>query len=274
MPLRTLPINEADLTFQDEGEGPPVILLHGFLGDWRTWRRQVEALSGRFRVLSLSQRYYYPNRWPDDGAGFGPAVHARDVAALIRALAIAPAHLVGHSYGGGVATLVALNDPSLVRTLILAEPALASVAASEPQMPALMAEFAQSRQLAYEQWQKGEKARAVEEHLRYVFGAEALERVRAEHYAVMEQNGPVIAAGYRPRPAPPPITAEQIASLRMPTLLIDGSASRPHFRVTCDKLATCFPNVERVTLQGASHALAMELPGAFNEAVLRFLDGK
>jgi non-heme chloroperoxidase len=86
----------------------------------------------------------------------------------------------------------------------------------------------------------------------------------------MAENGPVIAAGYRPRPPAPPVTREQIQALHMPTLLIDGSKTKPIFRITCEVLASCLPAVERVTLEGASHALAMEVPGPFNEAVLRW----
>jgi non-heme chloroperoxidase len=60
----------------------------------------------------------------------------------------------------------------------------------------------------------------------------------------------------------------------MPTLLIDGSKTKPIFRITCEVLAFCLPAVERVTMEGASHALAMEVPGPFNEAVLRWLADK
>jgi hypothetical protein len=70
----------------------------------------------------------------------------------------------------------------------------------------------------------------------------------------------VIAAGYR---QPPAITREHIESIRLPTLLIDGSASKPIFRNTCDILGPCFPIAKRVTLLGASHALGMEVPGPF-----------
>lgn len=70
MNRRSIEINGAELTYLEAGVGPPVILINGLLGDYRSWRRQVDVLHPNYRVLALSQRYYWPNKWPDDGAGF------------------------------------------------------------------------------------------------------------------------------------------------------------------------------------------------------------
>ena len=86
MPLRTLEANGAEVSVSDSGAGDPIVLLHGLLGGHRTWQRQVDAFALTHRVLALSPRYYHPNRWPDDGAGFGVPRHAADVAALAREL--------------------------------------------------------------------------------------------------------------------------------------------------------------------------------------------
>ena len=102
------------------GRWPSVILINGLLGDYRSWSRPIEALCATHRVLALSQRYYWPNKWPDDGVGFGVARHAADLEAVLRKLALPPVHLVDHSYGGGVAAQFAAEHPSLVRSLVLA----------------------------------------------------------------------------------------------------------------------------------------------------------
>jgi len=75
MNRRSIEINGAELTYLEAGVGPPVILINGLLGDYRSWRRQVDVLRPNYRVLALSQRYYWPNKRPDDGAGFGVATH-------------------------------------------------------------------------------------------------------------------------------------------------------------------------------------------------------
>jgi non-heme chloroperoxidase len=271
MSVQTVEINGAEVTFLEEGAGDPVVLLSGLLGDYRVWRRQIDALRSKYRVIAVSQRYYWPNRWPDDGTGFGVGSHVADLAALLRQLRLPPVHLVGHSYGGGVVGAFAVEHPSLVRTLVLAEPALVSVAADAPEMPRLMAEFGENRKIVFDEWQKGHQAKAVEEQLLFVFGIETLNRIRDEHFDMLLENGAIIGAALRVRPPPAPFTPEKVQRLTMPVLLIEGEVTKLIFRVTCEKLANLLPNVERTIIPGASHALYMEAPRPFSEAVLRFL---
>jgi non-heme chloroperoxidase len=139
--IKHLKINGAEVTYREEGAGVPVVLLNGMLGDYRGWQRQVDALSPQYRVLALSQRYFPPNKWPDDGAGWGPVNHVADLTVLLRQLGLPPVHLVGHSYGGAVAPRLAAEHPQLVRSLILGEPGLQNLALDHPAMPGLLNEF-------------------------------------------------------------------------------------------------------------------------------------
>ena len=88
MAIKHLEINGAELTYREEGNGVPVVLLNGLLRDFRGWHHQIDALSSKYHVMALSQRYFPPNKWPDDGAGFGPATHATDLATLLRQLGL------------------------------------------------------------------------------------------------------------------------------------------------------------------------------------------
>ena len=58
----------------------------------------------------------------------------------------------------------------------------------------------------------------------------------------------------------------------MPVLLIEGAGTKPIFRITCEKLASYLPDVQRSSFADTSHALCLELPGPFNEATLQFLN--
>ena len=98
MVSRSLKINGAELSYIEAGAGPPVVLVNGLLADQRSWRRQIEALSPKYRVFALSPRYYRPNKWPDDGAGFTVATFVADLAALLRKLDLQSVHLLGHSF--------------------------------------------------------------------------------------------------------------------------------------------------------------------------------
>lgn len=100
----------------DRGTGPPVLLLHGQPGDGASWRRVVDRLAPRHRVLA-------PDR-PGYGAttleAAGMAENAERMAELLRNREAAPAVVVGHSWSGGVAVLLAARYPDLVRALVLA----------------------------------------------------------------------------------------------------------------------------------------------------------
>src|SRR5262249_21262180 len=85
------------LHYIELGQGIPVVLVHGTLEDYRTWDGQLEALSKGYRLISYSRRYHYPNEWTKDSTDFSVTIHARDLAAFIKALNLPPVHLIGHS---------------------------------------------------------------------------------------------------------------------------------------------------------------------------------
>ncbi|HET8541688.1 MAG TPA: alpha/beta hydrolase [Anaeromyxobacter sp.] len=115
-----------ELAYADAGAGSPIVLIHGAWGDLRTYSRAIPVLSAGHRLIVPSLRYHWPNPWPssDDEAyaQYTVETHARDVAALIERLGIAPVDLVGHSYGGNVAAVLALSRPELVRRRSMSAP--------------------------------------------------------------------------------------------------------------------------------------------------------
>src|SRR5580693_2778199 len=114
----------ARLAYEVTGDGPPVVLVHGFGLDLRMWDPQVEPLAARFRVVRYDCRGF--------GASgpFDPAVpytHAGDLVALLDHLAIGDAALVGLSFGGRVVLQAALAAPARVRGLALLDAVLDGV---------------------------------------------------------------------------------------------------------------------------------------------------
>ena len=100
------------------GDGPAVVLLHGYVGDGATtWQRQLNALSDEFRMVA----------WDAPGAGastdppesFGMAGYADCLAGFIAALGVEAPHLVGLSFGGALALAVAARYPGLARSLVV-----------------------------------------------------------------------------------------------------------------------------------------------------------
>src|SRR5690242_4669945 len=109
------------LRYLDAGEGPPVVLLHGFTGDAADWDAQRTALADRYRLLVPELHGHGATRAPDGMEGWTIPGIAGDIAALLRRLQLAPAHLAGHSLGGFVALELALRESELFRSLVLVD---------------------------------------------------------------------------------------------------------------------------------------------------------
>ena len=100
-----------------EGEGPLVVLLHGFPETSRAWRKQIPALADHFRVVAADMRGYGGSDKPKGIAAYRTSVIADDIVALVHALDAEHAHVVGHDWGGGVAWTLAMEHPEMVERL-------------------------------------------------------------------------------------------------------------------------------------------------------------
>lgn len=100
-----------------QGEGPLVVLLHGFPQFWYAWRHQIPALATRFRVVVPDLRGYGDSDKPPNVSDYAIDKLARDVVEMIRACGAERAHVVGHDWGGGIAWTVAMRHPEVVDRL-------------------------------------------------------------------------------------------------------------------------------------------------------------
>ena len=109
---RIVDIGEVRLHCAEMGQGPLVLLLHGFPECWVTWRNQMPALAAAgFRVVAPDLRGYGKSDKPPDLDAYRIEVLARDVARLVEALGAERAHVVGHDWGGAAAWFFAMWHP-------------------------------------------------------------------------------------------------------------------------------------------------------------------
>lgn len=101
------------------GEGPLVVMVHGFPDFWYSWRHQMEALSERFQVVAIDQRGYNLSDKPAGVESYDMRLLVGDVAAVIRHLGRDSATIVGHDWGGMVAWQFAMNLPQMTDNLIV-----------------------------------------------------------------------------------------------------------------------------------------------------------
>lgn len=117
MDVSHIDIDGLSIAYRERGTGPPLVLLHGWPVDGREWRRQLEDLSDRHRVVA----------WDAPGAGRSSdppsdwrlADWAAILARFVEALELGPAHVAGLSFGSGLALALYRDHPALVRSLIL-----------------------------------------------------------------------------------------------------------------------------------------------------------
>ena len=99
------------LYYEEAGEGTPVVFVHEYAGDWRSFEPQMRHFARLHRCVTYSQRGYPPSDVPKEAARYGQDIARDDVLALMDALKIDKAHVVGHSMGAYTALHVGINAP-------------------------------------------------------------------------------------------------------------------------------------------------------------------
>ncbi len=100
-----------NLYYEEVGAGTPVVFVHEFAGDYRTWEPQMRYFARSHRCVTFSQRGYPPSDIPNDPASYGQDIMRGDVIAVMNALGINKAHVVGHSMGAYGALHVGIRHP-------------------------------------------------------------------------------------------------------------------------------------------------------------------
>ena len=108
------------LYYEEAGHGTPVIFVHEYAGDYRTWEMQMRFFSRAHRCITYSQRGYPPSDVPSDAAKYSQDIARDDVLALMDGLKIEKAHVVGHSMGAYTALHVGINAPKRCISVVAA----------------------------------------------------------------------------------------------------------------------------------------------------------
>ena len=141
-PAGTIDVNGVRLYYELHGSGEPLVLVHGSWGDARSWRLVVPGLAESFRVVVYDRRGHSRSQRPDTPGSVDE--DGDDLAALLEALDLAPAHVVTNSYGGNIALRLATRRPEVFRSLSCHEPPLWSLLADDPEPREILQQGARS----------------------------------------------------------------------------------------------------------------------------------
>jgi pimeloyl-ACP methyl ester carboxylesterase len=256
-------IGDVEMFYTDDGEGPPVLLVHGWSCDSHDWNYQYDAFTARHRVIAADNRGH--GRSTVTREGYEPRVFAADLAALIDELGVGPVVAVGHSLGGVIVSALAVEHPALVRALVAVDPAYAISASIREAILANAAGFRAP----------GGHDLASRAH-RDMDGAETPDHLVTWH-------------GRRVLATPPEVVAETYAGIYEPDdqIGLDPQSSEYLLRRECPVLAiyalpkraaheeslSRHPYSRSLAWPGAGHWLHQERPGEFNELVLDWIAG-
>ena len=255
-------VNGLGIAYRRAGSGPPLVLLHGILGDSRDWRPQLEGLRDGFDVIAWDAPGCGQSSDPDESVSASD--YADWLAGLMDTLEVTPVHVAGLSWGGGLALEFYQRHPDRVRSLILADTYAGWKGSLPPEVVAeRLASCLRESEMAPEEFIPGWIPGLVTD--------DAPPKLRDEIIAVMSDFHP---AGYRAmslafadldlRPA--------LSQIRVPTLLIWGEDDRRSPPTVGRQMCDSIPGSRLVVLDGSGHMSNLEQPEQFNTEVRKFLN--
>lgn len=249
--VKIVEANGYPMAYVEKGSGPTVVLVHGAMCDYRCWGTLAQALSGKYRVVAVSLRHFYPEPWDGSGNTYSPTQHARDLAAFAQKMS-PPVSIVAHSYGGSVALEMARERPELVRKLVVAE------GATDGLLPPPTAQFLEGRKKfadAAENLLKGKGPReAMEFGVDTLYGKGTFSRYPPLIQTVHLDNAWTLVAGAK-APIPKLGTCADFGSLNMPVLLATGENTSPRYKQLVPLQQKCLPSAKTVVIPKVGHAL-------------------
>ena len=275
---KNIEINGRQLHYVEQGDGqPPVIFIHGGLDDYRCWQFQVDSFSKKkYRTISYSRRFAYPNKWIGNVAQDNTIeANAKDLAELIRKLDLAPAHLVGASYGAFIALYCVSKNPELAKTMVLNEPPILPFLARSPvkEDVELLQRFRTHVLDPTENtFKRGDFEKAAQTFINRVMGIENFfDQLPEEDKQSLMDNAKSLE-GELEFAMPSSFTTEDVKQITIPTLLVKGELSPKYFLRITDILSDNMPNTKQIVIPNVSHD-SVKFTDVFSSQVMQFLQG-
>jgi pimeloyl-ACP methyl ester carboxylesterase len=236
-----VPINDIQIYYEIHGDGPPLILLHGGLGNAGYWEKQIPALSKKYKVIAMDSRGHGRSTFSEQPIGF--ALMASDVVALMDYLSIKKAHILGWSDGGIIGLDLALHHPDRLKKVI--------VYGANYNPSGVRPDIGESKKF------NDYIEKAAKDY-------QTLSPDPTRWDAFMENIGQMWASE-------PNFTAEQLGGITVPMLILDGDNDELIYTEHTKEMARLIPTAELALVPGAGHFAAWENPEEFNKIVLKFL---
>jgi non-heme chloroperoxidase len=269
--VKRVSVNGYELAYVDQGQGDPVIFVHGGLQDYRMWNELLPQFGARYRAVAYSRRNNYPNVVSPEGTPDGAAdVHGEDLAAFARALGFSKIRVVAHSSGAHAALFFAATHPEMIVSLAVNEPPALGMLNGLPNSADILKEFA-GLAAAREALKNGDVEQGIPMFVDVVGGAGAYERRSDADKKMNLENVASYQADAVKRPRMN-FTCDMAKAITSPTLLSGAQLSPRVFHHVLDQLEACLPNREKVEIPASSHTVTVDNPKAYQAAILAFFE--
>lgn len=237
--------------YEVHGEGPPILLTHGYSATSQMWRPQIDALSRHFTLITWDMRGHGRSDSPRDDAAYSESLTTADMAALLDHLGFSTAIIGGLSLGGYMSLAFYADYPERVESLLIIDTG-----------PGFKNDSAR------EGWNDYARTRAdeIEKAGSAAFEDRSPEQITAEH----EDLTGLVYAGRHMLTQATPRVIELLPEIKVPSLVLVGAEDEP-FLAAADYMAAKIPGAQKVVIPDAGHASNIDQPDAFNAAVLGFL---
>jgi len=258
--LSRVEVAGGEIAYREEGEGPALVLLHGFLCDSRCWRTQLAGLSSEFRVVAWDAPGAGASEDPPDTFTIGDWAHS--LAGFLDALRISTAHVLGLSWGGILAQELYRMDRPRVSRLILAD----TYAGWKGSLPGSAVE---QRMVRCDRDSRLPSTEFVSRWVPEMFTEAASQDLLDEMTAIISDFHP---HGFRlmAKSSAETDTTELLPKIEVPTLVVSGDDDRRSPLSIAEQLRDAIPGAELAVIKGAGHVSNMEQPDAFNDHVRSF----
>jgi pimeloyl-ACP methyl ester carboxylesterase len=233
------------------GSGPPLLLTHGYSSTSAMWQDQIEALSRHHKLVLWDMRGHGQSDYPDDPAAYSEALTVADMAALLDEVGAASAIVGGLSLGGYMSLAFYRAHPKRVRALLIIDTG-----------PGFKKDDARDT------WNK----RAHETGDRFEReGLAVLKNLSRERSSVSHRDASGLALAARGMLTQRDASViESLPTIKVPSLVVVGADDAP-FLAASDYMAAKIPGAQKVIVPAAGHAVNIDQPQAFLDAVLPFL---
>ncbi|HKC44386.1 MAG TPA: alpha/beta hydrolase [Burkholderiales bacterium] len=257
------------LYYEEVGGGTPVIFVHEFAGDHRSWEPQVRFFSRSYRCISYNARGYPPSDVPEDPERYSQALARDDVIAVLDHLRIDRAHVVGLSMGGFATLHVGLAHPHRALSLVIAGCGYGAQPGEE-----------ESFRAECEAAAKGFEADPAGAFAKYALGPTRVQlqnkdprgwREFADQLAEHSTRGAASTLrGVQKRRPRLYQLADDMKKMTLPTLIMTGDEDEPCLEAGL-LMKRSIATSGLVVIPKSGHAINLEEPAAFNRAVADFL---